>query len=297
MTTFEAAARLGSFTRAAEELNVSQPTVSHHVQTLEAAIGAELFSRHHNRIALTRAGRALADAVALGLGHIEQAARQIALRPSGSGLVLACSMGFTHGWLLPRFSRLRLALSDYPIHLVTTDWHQGFDRETADIIVDWQSVGRASRTTIPLFPEIVFPVCSAGYLNEHPELATADAQPRALLGCTLLHFDERDSEFANWEKWFAAQGVVYGIPPNAYRFSNYDLILRAVADGEGLGLGWLHLIEERLAAGSLVRVGRTLCNEMTAYGLDVRHGTVPDDVLERAVAWFRSEAGAPGQEF
>lgn len=287
LPVFEASARLGSFTRAAEELKLTQPTVSHHIQTLELMLEAPLFRRRHNRIFLTSEGQTLADAVSLGLGHIEQAARDIAVRKGENALILACSFGFAHGWLMPRFSRLRQALDGYPVNLATTDWLKGFDRDTADLVVIWAGLGPSKHLRIPLFPEDVVPVCSPEYLARHPDLAD---QPQALLEHPLVHFDERDSQFMNWEKWFASQGVRYQMPSDAYRYSNFEFMLRAVADGEGVGLGWVQLIEEPLARQELVPVGSQVRNHDTAYSLECRRGGVPDSVLDRAIAWFREES-------
>lgn len=287
LPVFEASARLGSFTRAAQELNLTQPTVSHHIQTLELMLEAQLFRRRHNRIALTPEGQTLADAVSLGLGHIEQAARDIAVQKGESELILACSFGFAHGWLMPRFSRLRQALDGYPVNLVTTDWLRGFDRDTADLVVIWAGLGPSKHLRIPLFPEDVVPVCAPGFLARHPEISS---DPQALLNHALIHFDERDSQFMNWEKWFATQNLKYQIPSDAYRYSNFEFMLHAIADGEGIGLGWVQLIEEPLARQALVPIAAEVRNHDTAYSLECRRGGVPDTILDRAIAWFREES-------
>ena len=292
LPVFEAAARHGSFTRAAEELRLTQPTVSHHIQNMEMLLQTELFQRRHNRIALTEAGQQLSEAISLGLGHIDRAAREISVHRAENALTLACSFGFAHGWLMPRFSGLRQALGHFPVDLVTTDWLKGFDRDSADILIVWAGAGPSTRPRMPLFPEDVTPVCGRIFADQHPEIADACDNPSMLLDYDLVHFNERDSEFMNWEKWLASQGVPYSMPPACYRFSNFEFMLRAIVDGEGIGLGWTQLIEDQLAGGELVRVGPTVRNHAAAYSVEYKRGVVPDEVLDRALAWFQDEANA-----
>ncbi len=290
LPVFEAAARHQSFTRASQELNISQPTVSHHIRRIEDALECEVFSRDHNRLRLTAAGEQLATAVALGFGHVEQEARAIQANLRPEGLTLACSFGFANGWLMPRFSGLRQAIGEYPVHVAATDWLSGFDRDTADLIVVWTGDQTSEHERVPLFPEVVTPVCSPEFLARHPTLLDP-RHAETLLTLPLMHYDERDSQFMNWQSWFARWNIAYELPRDRYVFSNYDFMIQAVAEGEGVGLGWVHLIEDLLQSGKLVRIGQPIQGEKTAYSLEIRRGRVADDVLDQVGDWFRQEVG------
>lgn len=289
LPVFEAAARHGSFTRAAQELNLSQPTVSHHIRHIEEQLDIVLFARHHNRLRVTSAGEQLSAAVALGFGHVEQEIRTILSQAHPGGLTLACSMGFANGWLLPRFSGLRRAIGSTMVNVATTDWLAGYDRDAADLIIVWAGDRQSPHERVSLFPETVSPVCSPEFLARHPQL-TGPCPPEHLMSLPLLHFDERDSQFMNWVKWFDHMGLRYDPPKDRYMFSNYEFLLQAVTEGEGIGLGWDHLIEELLEARSLVRIGQPIQGEETAYFLEVRRGRAPNDLLDRVIEWFVQES-------
>lgn len=291
LPVFEAAARHQSFTKAAQELNLSQPTVSHHIQNIEAWMEVPLFARRHNRVRLTTVGEQLAAAVSLGLGHIDKEVRAIQSRTQPGELTLACSIGFANSWLMPRFSSLRRAIDGYPVTLATTDWHRGFDRDSADLLVVWTGEAPSRHERIPLFPERVVPVCSPEFLNNHPELKLDD--PERLATYPLLHYDEQDSGFVNWTSWFASQGVAYTPPSERYVFSNYEFLLQAVTEGEGIGLGWAQLIKTRMEAGQLWPVGPVVTGDDSAYSVEIHRGGVPDDVLDKAADWFRAESLMP----
>ena len=294
LPVLEAAARLGSFTRAGAELGLAQPTVSRHVINLEEHFGVPLFDRRHNRLTVTAAGRQLAEAVALGLGHIETTARSIRADSAPAGLTLACSFGFAHQWLMPRFSGLRRVLGEDSVQLVTSDWLDGLDVEAIDIIVSWTGKVWTDRPCLPLFPEIAVPVCSPALLERHPGLAGAGDAPEALLDAPLLHYDVRDSDFLTWPKWFAAVGLAYRAPAERYLFANYQFMVQAMLEGEGVGLGWRHMVDEPLADGRLVPVGPTVRRPAAAYTLEYRTGADAHETLDRVLAWFRDQAGAGG---
>lgn len=284
LLVLEAAVRHGNFTKAGKELSLSQPTVSRHVATLEARIGKLLFQRRNNRIRPTGVAKALADAVSLGLGHAESVWESVAERGRRRDLILACSFTFAENWLLPRFSGLRRELGDRTIRIATFDWMEGLDDERADLAVVWGRERVPGRSRLPLFSEEAFPVCSPDHLRRHPRIGSS---PEALLDAKLLHLDVGDSELLTWRKWFSAQGIEARRPPAGPLFDSYPFLLRAVQDGEGVGLGWRHLADRFIDNGSLVRVGPGVVNGDAAYQLQYREYGVDSETVMRIVSWFR----------
>ena len=280
LPVFEAAARLGSFTRAGEELGISQPSVSRHIANLEEALGQPLFVRDHNRLSLTAEGHALAGAVELGLSHIDAAYRKVAQGPRREGLTLACSFSFAHGWLLPRFSDLRRAAGETPIHLVVSYWLEDVDLDDVDMVVNWRSRGWTEWPSLSLFDEVVYPVAAPGWRG---------AEPGELVAVDLLHFEERDNEFVGWERWFAHQWLPMPDTTDAYRYSNYHFMIQAAMDGEGVALGWHHLVADQIAEGRLVRVGPPMHYRDDAYSLEYRPDSAAPETVQDILGWFRAE--------
>ena len=285
----EAAVRHASFTRAGQELSLTQPTVSRHIATLEARLGCALFERHNNRIQPTAAGRRLADAVSLGLGHTETVWEELARPDRDEDLVLACSFGFADQWLMPRYADLQAALGDRRLRMATSDWMRSLDMDRIDLAVVWDLGHTPDRPSVPLFAEEVFPVCSPDYLRRHPGIAES---PVALAEADLLHFDVGASGFLTWSGWFARCGLVVPDGDPAARIDAYPFILRAAQDGAGVVLGWRFLVDRLIADGGLVQVGPAVRNRETAYHLQYRALGPAQDAIQRVVRWFQDAVAA-----
>ena len=267
---------------------MTQPTVSRHISNLEAHFAVPLFTRNHNRIALTEAGRQLADAVALGFGHIDSVARSLsAVGPDQEGVTIGCSFGFASQWLIPRFSNLRRALDGEQIHVVTSDWIFGLDMEKTDIVVTWGRQSWTDRPRLPLFDEIVYPVCAPSFCKKHPALDGKNQDPKVLLDLPLLHFDELDTGMMNWPKWFAYWDLTSPEAAVRQRFTNYQFLLQAIIEGDGVGLGWHELIERQVENGELVRVGPKIQRRQPVYSLEYATDHPKQASINAIVDWFR----------
>lgn len=284
LLVLEAAVRHGSFTKAGEELSLTQPTVSRHIATLEARIGRLLFRRDHNQIQPTDVARALADAVSLGLGHAESVWERLAKQDDQRGLVLACSFTFAENWLLPRFSELRKLLGDKTIRITTFDWLDEFDNNRADLAVVWGRPQVPGQTRLPLFAEQVYPVCSPEYLRDHPDIVSS---PNELCRANLLHLDVGDDQVLTWRRWFAARSIEYTAGQGRNLFDSYPFLLRAVQSGEGIGLGWRHLTDRFVEDGSLVCVGPTVRSEVPAYYLQIADDDLDEPLMQKIIDWFK----------
>jgi len=267
-----------------------QPTVSRHVMNLEEDLGVALFERSHNRLALTAEGAKLSDAVALGLTHVVTAVHEIGARRSDDCITLACSLSFANCWLLPRFSALRQASDDYPLNLVTSYWLADLDVEKVDMIVSWRTDGLTGWPRLPLFDEVVYPVCSPDFLAQRPDLEKALDDPTRLLGAPLLFVQQHDPEFLDWQGWFSAQGIDFTIPPDQYHFSNYEFMVQAAIEGEGIAMAWHHLTDNHIEEGRLVRLGPPVKSRRPAYWLEYREDMLPSAPLAKVLDWFRGQA-------
>lgn len=266
LLVFESAARLSSFTRAAEELGISQPAVTRHIKTLEADIGRPLFRRDHNRLSLNPDGERLWASV--GEGFRDMAATLDGLREGGARqrLLVASHSGFAQQWLMPRFSELCAELADFDVQLMISDLETDLDRGGYDLAIRiGDAAARARRGGRLLIAETVFPVASPGFLERHPAYRGAD--PAALLDAPLLHMDEGAQPWLTWRGWFRAQGVAARPRRPEVLYSNYPLVLQEALAGRGVALAWRPLTDLAVRQGTLIPVGPAVENAGTGYYL------------------------------
>jgi len=288
LLVLEAVVRHLSFTRAARELCVSQPTISRHIATLENRLGRALFTRDGNQVLPTAPARRLAAAVALGFGHAETAWEAIKFDSVEDEVSIACSFGFAENWLMPRYAGLKRALGNTRLRISTFDQPNPQQLARTDIAVVWDTSLLPDRPSFPLFDEEAFPVCSPQYLRQHPGIEHGAG---ALAAADLIHFDVGDSGFITWRLWFAAQGVDYRPPAAAHQYDALPFAMQAVLDGEGVGIGWRYLVDQMLDDGRLLRIGPALTNRKAAYFLQYREDRRGDDGMRKVIAWFEDAIG------
>lgn len=300
LMVLECAVRHSNFSTAAHKLNLSQPAVSRHIVTLEERLGQPLFQRHNNRISPTENARKLAEAVALGFGHVDQIWKDISAPPERNEVVLACTFGLAEQWLLPRFSGLRTAMKGARVRILTTDQLGDIDLGRVDAAVVWDLEQAPDRPALPLFSEEAFPICSVEFAAKELNLfnqAGADRGDQRLLehlpAAKFLHFDVGRSGFISWNIWFTKAGLKVPRFDQVAPFDAYPFLLQAVLGGEGVALGWRGLVDELLAQGRILRIGPSVSHRQTAYYLQHRPIRDPDGALARLVNWFREQPLGP----
>ena len=242
LIAFEAAARHLSFSKAALELNVQQPAVSRQIGALEGELRAPLFIRSKPRLTLTAEGQELFAAVTAGFGGIAQAARRIASSAQHDRLVIDTSIGFAGCFLMRRLGDFAKRHPEIDLELVTRDQNAAFDDSDADVVVIFGEAGLPDSRSRLVFPEELLAVCAPGRLPGGRLLAREELMAERLLWLNDSY------HLADWETYFGAPR-----PPEARRkaYNSYSIYLQAILDGEGIGLGWAHLLDDHFAAGSL----------------------------------------------
>lgn len=178
LVAFEAAARLGSFTRAAEELALSQAAVSQRIRNLEDAVGAALFLRANRRVQLTRAGRLLQQATAPALRNIAAASEEIRARQGGNRLTIGADSALTTMWLMPRLNQFRdLNEDDLSVRLVASDRGEDCLADDLDLAILHGDGTWEGRDAALLFSEEVFPVCAPEHLMKNPPVIGSEHLP------------------------------------------------------------------------------------------------------------------------
>ena len=245
LKAFEAAARYESFTRAAEELCVTQGAVSHQVKALEAELGLKLFNRERQRLAITEAGRVYLEVVRDALDRIAAGTERLLQRQSAGALTISTSPNFAAKWLVHRLGRFAEAHPGIDLRVSASMHHVDFAREDVDLAIRHGN-GRASGLHVTrLCAEVLAPVCSPKLLRGRSGLRT----PADLARHTLLHVDDRN----DWVKWLDAAGVNNVDLSRGPVLNQASMTLDAAVDGQGVALARSALAAWDLINGRLVR--------------------------------------------
>jgi LysR family glycine cleavage system transcriptional activator len=267
LVAFEAAARHGSMTRAADELHLSQSVVSRHVANLERQTGLRLFEHCAHRVTVTAEGAQLAAAIEQGLGHVRDVLDALQQEKRAPRLTLACSYDLAVLWLMPRFARVRAAMPGVELRLVTSDSYVDFDATDIDLSVRFGR-GRWSGTrSSRLFGEEAFPACAPQLLEEWPALRTRP-DVRTLSRVPLLALELDQAGGIDWGTWFRPHGLE--APAPIATFTSYVVLLQAALSGKGVALAWAHVMNEYLDDGRLVRLGDVSARSTSGFYLVAR---------------------------
>jgi len=253
LRTFEAAARLGSFKAAAEELCVTQAAVSRQIQVLEDYYQLPLFQRGNRRVDLTGDGRFLYLSASSALQQIAASSVELKRRRRKEHLTLASTTSFSRLWLLPRLKSFHRRYPSLQLHLVSgegsPEFHESFD---AAIMLGFEQ--HPDFVAEYLFSEEIFPVCTPGFLQDHPEIRTLEGLLQVpLLNLSADHWKARLWPAMDWERWLGHFGRSLDNPQPSLSFSHFPLVVDAVLEELGVGLAWHHLVQDQLESGALVR--------------------------------------------
>ena len=239
---FEAAARHGSFSRAAEELHLTHGAISRQVRALEDHVGASLFTRHGKRVTLTASGRAFADRVRAALDEISLAAEALGTSRRENRLGVSVVPSFASRWLMPRLIGFMEAHPEIEVSVVATTALANFSTDEVDIAVRFGRGPYPPLVCEPFLEDEWFPVAS-------PKMK-APKHPRDLLRMRIIR---EDMDY--WDEWFIAAGVDLDRPlPGGPYFNDATYSIQAAARGEGIALARRSIIGEDLDRGVLKRL-------------------------------------------
>lgn len=248
---FESAARLLSFTAAAEELSLTQSAVSKQVKALEDALGAPLFVRGARGLVLTGEGAVLFDGVGDALGRLALAVERVqrGTSPARARVAVTTSPSFASLWLVPRLPDFQARHPGVDIDVDSSTQNLQLERTGVDVAIRLTRSEDLPAGEVPLLRQ-------RAMLVSTPELAASIAAPADLAREALLVFSQAGERFAqlSWARWHQRLGIA--APPDQARshFSQYEDLLRACAQGMGVAIGLTPLVAPRLASGELAVV-------------------------------------------
>jgi LysR family transcriptional regulator, glycine cleavage system transcriptional activator len=279
LKTFEAAARHENFTRAADELCVTQGAVSHQVKALESELGVKLFNRERQRLVITNAGRDYLAIVQDALDRIAMGTDRLLQRQSSGALTVSTSPDFAAKWLVHRLARFGEAHPGIDLRVSAAMHHVDFAREDVDIAVRHGDGHWPGLHVTLLCTEHLFAVCSA-------RLAAALRRPGDVLKFPLLHLDDSNA----WSAWLRAAGVTDHKTMNGPILNRASMLIDAAVDGQGIALARTTLAAWDLINQRLVRPFATALPLSKSYWIVCPKATARRPKLVAFSRWLVDQA-------
>lgn len=283
LRAFEAAARHGSMTRAAEELHVTHGAVSRQVRELEAFLGRELFRRRPRGLELTPQGRQLAFTAAGAFRDLKRAVADVRVGARGRVINVSTVPSLAARWLVPRIARFQAASPGTEVRVATSIQLADFNRGDVDIALRYGRGPWGDLYSERLFESSVFPVCSPALLDGERPLR----RPEDLVHATLLH----DMTYGYWAGWLEHAGVEGVNPRTGLVLEDSNVLLQAAIEGQGVALAPEPLVHFDLRAGRLVRPFDSAISIDVAFHIVCRRERLDDPLLSPFIRWLRKEAG------
>jgi LysR family transcriptional regulator, glycine cleavage system transcriptional activator len=285
LRAFEAAARQLSFTRAAEELHVTQAAVSHQIKSLEERLGVTLFRRVGRGLRLTDAAQAYLGEVRGAFARIAEATRRLQALDAGGALNASVLPSFAAKWLLPRLGRFQAAHPEIDLRISAVSEMTDFARDDIDIGIRTGLGAWPGLRADLILTEELFIVCSPKLLDQRPL-----DRPEDLRHHMLLHDEPRE----RWMVWLRRAGIDDIDPWRGLGFSQSNLVIQAAIEGHGVAIVGGQLVADDLRAGRLVRplLGSTPTDY--SYWLVCPEAAAARPKIVAFRNWILAEAAASG---
>ena len=284
LRAFDAAARHLNFTRAADELFVTQGAISRQVRQLEDNLGVSLFVRDGPKVRLTDAGERYRDVVNEGLAVIRRGTIDLRRQTATPTLTVSILPSFATLWLVPRIAEFQAEHPGLELRIASSYDLVDFDRSPdIDVAIrlgkgHWPNV-YAER----LFYSDVFPVCAPGLLrNSNPF-----RKPEDILDYPLIYATDA---FDEWDRWFEAAGVDDPPPHSGPRYSDQLSLQQAAIEGQGITLARSLLVEPELRAGRLIKPIDFSVRSTFSYYFVCAPGRQDAPQIRLFLDWLRHEA-------
>lgn len=276
LMAFESVARNGSFSKAADELSITQSAVSHRISQLESLLGASLLIRIGHSVSLAPAGKELLPYVREGLGCLRDGLAKISTEGKPS-FKLSLAPAVAANWLIQRLSGFPRKHPDINLEINVTSKNINLRSGEADVAIRCGDGRWDGLDAIELIPLNEVAVCSPAYKKAHPWLRRLEDLERA----TLLRHN-----FISWKDWFARLGTEVKLPASGLSFSEVSLLITAAECSQGVALVFDALVERQIQDGTLVQaVPQSLVSERSYY-IITPTGAPRSDALQAFIDWL-----------
>jgi LysR family transcriptional regulator, glycine cleavage system transcriptional activator len=284
---FESAARHLSFTKAGEELFLTQSAVSRQIKELEDQLGVTLFQRRHRALALTEAGHQFYAAAAQALSTMRTATDRLRAQAGRKALSVTTTHSFAALWLIPRLAGFTRDHPGVDVRITAETRVQDLERDGLDLALRHGPASLAGPNAVRLFGEKVFPVCSPKLLKKKPL-----EKPQDLKTHVLLQYDDPEGRhpWLHWKTWLEVERIADLKPAGTLSFSGYEQIIPAAIAGHGVALGRSPLVKDLMRSGELVAPFRSSADPARAYFAILSKNAVGRPEVTAFVEWLKSEA-------
>lgn len=293
LRAFECAARHLSYTRAAEEMSITQSAVSHQIRHIEELWDLKLFLRQGRNLVLTEAGQGLAPIVR---DFIHRLSTKLAeLHPVGdraASLRVSLLQSFAFKWLVPRLNQFSLKHPNVNVWISTTEELIDFNTHEVDVGIRLGQGGWAGLFEELILREYVFPVCSPRFLGRVMPPET----PADLLQLPLIYRHSQDI-CPRWRDWFSDAGLQVKSLPKGSKFPDTSLAIQAAIDDFGIALARSAHVEDDLAAGRLVKLFDVMSPSRVGYYFVCPKGREDEPNIRAFHDWVVEEATVSQKEF
>lgn len=280
LRAFDAAARSESFTRAAEELNVTQGAISHQVKALEAVLGVKLFNRERQRLAITEPGRQYLAVVRDALDRIAVGTERLVRRQQSGVLTVSASPDFAAKWLVVRLGKFAETYPETDLRVSATAHHVDFAREDVDLAIRHGDGSWPALDAVKLCSERLFPICS-------PKLAERITMASDLLKFPLLRLENSNA----WIRWFEAAGITKPVRHGPV-LNRASMLIDAAVDGQGIALARTALAAADIINGRLIVPVDVTLSMPNNYWIVCPKVTVATPKIAAFRSWLLAEAAA-----
>lgn len=278
---FESTARQLSFRKAAEELNLTHPAISHQIQSLEENLGVKLFNRNSRQMSLTPEGHRYYPIVQEALDILINGSEMIRRSANPTSLRVQTYISISIRWLSHRLPRFRTLHPELDLQLISCIEEQDFNEKVADIgLIFRRQPPEDHLCWIPLFKPMLFPVCSPTLTNN-----TTNLRPEDLLKYPLITVT---SEAWQWQDFFEPAGIC-SVASSAISVDSTAMAIEMAMDGEGITLVNGPFADKDLAAGRLIRPTLHCVKEHGEWGLVCRQDMRGQTDINAFIEWLQND--------
>jgi len=286
LVAFEAAARHLSLTRAASELGISREAVSRQIRVLEEHLGIKLFDRLHRAVALTTSGKKFLSVVQESLENIAYVTGAIRRPSRPFKITVTATVALASFWLTPRLAHFRAKHPSVEIHVAVSDTPKNLMADGIDVGLRYGDGNWKGLKSFLLFYGSTFPVCAPKYLETSGPLE----EPADLLNHNLINLDGAPHASEDWWWWLKGHDVSVPKSFKTLGIDNYDSVIRAAVDGQGVALGFSGLVTKLVSQGRLIRpFDGELSKGLAVYAV-IPSTVSPSPRVQNFIDWILEEA-------
>ena len=285
LRAFEASSRHLSFTKAAEELSITQSAVSHQIRHIEDMWDFKLFEREGRKLIITKEGQLIVPIIREFLGSMNRVLNDITNTESRTSIRVSLVQSLAVKWLVPKLGKFNELYPDISIWISTSDDIVNFTTDEVDIAIRLGHGEWSDLHADPLLHEYVFPVCSPEFFKRirPPE------QPADLLHYPLLYRHSFDI-CPRWRDWFRDAGIVVRALPSGSRFPDTSMSIQAAIDNQGIALARSAHVDEDLKAGRLIKLFNVYSKSPVSYYIVCPHKVISQPRIAAFRRWLLAEA-------